>query len=94
MSAPVPEGTIICLLCGGAFLYPGPRYMAHLLHEHGVVYDVDFLVQVSLHKKSFSRLPAILAQSNFVSDNFSQTEVTEKSLCENCLWTGENQTGE
>ena len=31
---------ISCLLCGGHFIYPGPKYPNHLLACHGVVSDI------------------------------------------------------
>jgi len=89
MSTLTPPDTISCLLCGGAYLYPGPRYSAHLLNEHGVVYDIDFIVEVSLHKKTFSSLPAVLipgiSTNLAVSDNSSQTEATRnEARCNSC----------
>ena len=46
-----PPGRINCLLCGGTQIYPGPRYQNHLINEHGAVFDVEFLIKVSLYKK-------------------------------------------
>ena len=80
MSELSPANTISCLLCGGSFLYPGPRYSSHLLHEHGVVYDRDFLVQVSLHKKTFSSLPEVAGPAILGADNSSQTD----TMCDTC----------
>ena len=30
---------------------PGPRYQNHLIHEHGVVFDVEYLIKISIHKR-------------------------------------------
>ena len=46
-----PIGTLDCLLCGGAQIYPGPRYQNHLIHEHGVVFNVEYLIKSSIHKR-------------------------------------------
>ena len=43
--------TISCLLCGGAHIYPGPRYEKHLMNEHGVIFDVKFIVELTLFLK-------------------------------------------
>ena len=29
----------------------GPRYQNHLIHEHGVVFDVEYLIKISIHKR-------------------------------------------
>eukprot|EP00092_Neocalanus_flemingeri_P030129 GFUD01032707.1.p1 GENE.GFUD01032707.1~~GFUD01032707.1.p1 ORF type:complete len:653 (-),score=136.83 GFUD01032707.1:29-1936(-) len=98
MSAHSTADTIHCLLCGGAFLYPGPRYSAHLLNEHGVVYDIDFLIQVSLHKKTSASLPALSkpgrSSNKFVTENSSQTTEgsSGEALCNSCRETEEGQT--
>ena len=55
--APKPIGTINCLLCGGTQIYPGPRYQNHLIHEHGVVFDVEYLIKISIHKRDNGELP-------------------------------------
>ena len=46
-----PIGTINCLLCGGTQIYPGPKYQNHLIHEHGVVFDVEYLIKISILKR-------------------------------------------
>ena len=46
-----PIGTIKCLLCGSNQIYPGPRYQNHLINEHGAVFDVEFLIKITLYKK-------------------------------------------
>ena len=46
-----PIGTIKCLLCGSNQIFPGPRYQNHLINEHGAVFDVEFLIKVTLYKK-------------------------------------------
>ena len=50
-------GTINCLLCGGVQIYPGPRYKNHLINEHGAIFEVDFLIKLSIIKKEKGSLP-------------------------------------
>ena len=47
----IPIGTINCLLCGVTQIYPGPKYQNHLIHEHGVVFDVEYLIKISILKR-------------------------------------------
>ena len=54
-----PIGTIKCLLCGGTQIYPGPRYQNHLINEHGAVFDVEYLIQITLFKKEHDKLPEL-----------------------------------
>ena len=49
-------GTINCLLCGGTQIYPGPKYQNHLIQEHGVVFDVESLIKISIHKRDHNEL--------------------------------------
>ena len=51
--------TVSCILCGGVQIYPGPRYENHLVNEHGAVFDVEFLIELSLFKKKHGRLPPL-----------------------------------
>lgn len=44
-------GTIKCLLCDGDRIYPGPSYKNHLIHEHGVTHNVEYLIKLSIHKR-------------------------------------------
>ena len=52
---------ITCLLCGGLFLYPGPRYPLHLFTCHGVVEEGprDYLVKASEYQMKNGELPEI-----------------------------------
>ena len=52
---------ITCLLCGGMFLYPGPKYPLHLFTCHGVVEDShrDYLVRASEYQMAHGELPEI-----------------------------------
>lgn len=58
-AAPARPSTITCFLCGGTHVHPGPRFENHLLHEHGVVFNADFFVKVSLFKQEEGRMPKI-----------------------------------
>ena len=51
--------TVSCILCGGVQIYPGPRYENHLVNEHGAVFDVEFLIELSLFKQKHGRLPPL-----------------------------------
>ena len=55
--------TINCILCGGLFLYPGPKYPLHLFTCHGVMDDKhrDYLVRASEYLKAHGELPEINA---------------------------------
>jgi hypothetical protein len=57
-AAAVPRRTVSCALCGGAHIFPGPRLENHLVNEHGIVFDVDFMIQLSIFKQeNAGRLP-------------------------------------
>ena len=58
---PANQSHINCLLCGGLFLYPGPRYHLHLFTCHGVVEDShrDYLVRASEYLMRHGELPEI-----------------------------------
>lgn len=58
-SAAASRRTIKCLLCGGTHVYPSPRFENHLLNEHGIVFDVDFFVRVSVFRQREGRLPKL-----------------------------------
>ena len=75
--APKPIGTINCLLCGGTQIYPGPRYQNHLIHEHGVVFDAEYLIKVSIHKRDKGQLPDIISADN-VAKQSSENDAEEK----------------
>ena len=56
---PQTTTTISCLLCGGAHIYPRPRYEKHLMNEHGVIFDVGFIVELTLFKQTQGSLPKL-----------------------------------
>ena len=58
-SLPLARRTVSCVLCGGVQIYPGPRYENHLVNEHGAVFDVDFLIELSVFKQKHGRLPML-----------------------------------
>jgi len=76
------RNTITCFLCGGIHIYPGPRFGNHLLHEHGVVLNQEYIVSVSLYKDTYSTLPPIL--TNTCLDKFSQTDGLPDPSCSLC----------
>ena len=86
-----PPNSIPCILCGGLFLFPGPRYTAHLQNEHGVMYDLDFLVKVSQHKKYFSKIPSIPRPKQYL-DSSSQTPYVNGKLCRCCTKSNDSGT--
>ena len=51
---------IQCLLCGGTHLYPGPRFENHLINEHGAVFDLEFLIKLSILKTDNGCLPKLV----------------------------------
>ena len=60
---PKPIGTINCLLCGGVQIFPGPRYKNHLINEHGAIFEVEYLIQISVLKRDQGRLPDVPSDS-------------------------------
>ena len=71
-----PIGTIKCLLCGSNQIYPGPRYQNHLINEHGAVFDVEFLIKITLYKKEHEdKLPEF--QENNVNNIVEAKEDSE-----------------
>ena len=54
---PESKKTINCLFCGGVHIFPGPRYENHLMNEHGVIFDVGFIIQLTLFKGTRGFLP-------------------------------------
>jgi len=74
----VNQSHITCLLCGGLFLYPGPRYPLHLFTCHGVVENShrDYLVRASVYQMAHGELPMIehtgggdIAMNSDMNDN-------------------------
>ena len=63
-----------CLFCGGMHVYPGPRYENHLLNEHGVVFDTDYFIRLSLYKRERGSLPALSELTADKKDNSCQTD--------------------
>ena len=61
--------TVSCILCGGVQIYPGPRYENHLVNEHGAVFDVDFLIELSLFKQKHGRLPDLSSSAGDENGN-------------------------
>ena len=47
---------ISCILCGGQYPFPGPKYSLHLINGHGVMHDIDFLVKASIQKSKHQSL--------------------------------------
>ena len=79
----VRPNSLPCLLCGGLFIFPGPRYEAHLQNEHGVMYDVDFLIKVSQHKKHFSKVPIVPSPKVFSESSSQTVKRRECNFCRN-----------
>ena len=78
------KNTITCFLCGGVHIYPGPRFGNHLLHEHGVVYNHDYIISVSQYKDTYSTLPPVVPSNPGLSlDQFTQTEESVET-CSQC----------
>ena len=77
-------GTIKCLLCGGDKIYPGPRYQNHLIHDHGVVHDVEYLIKSSIHKREHKgQLPNFFDQSlqEFANKEESESASKNTDIC-------------
>ena len=62
-----------CLLCGTN--YPGPSYENHLLREHGVVFNMEYIIRVSQFKDKYATLPPIIPNIPTSSvEEFSETD--------------------
>jgi len=84
-SVPVSPSTLACILCGGAQLYPGHRYRNHLVHEHGVIFGADFLIQSSLLKLKEMKLPIITTPSEKLFKSSAEVFCqTSDVLCSKC----------
>jgi len=69
------KNTITCFLCGGVHIYPGPRFGDHLLHEHGIVFNQEYIMSVSEYKDTYATLPPITPNIPCSSLNqFTQTD--------------------
>ena len=69
--------TITCFLCGGVHVHPGPKFGNHLLHEHGIVFNREYIAKVSQYKDKHASLPAVSGNhKHTVSglEKYSQTE--------------------
>ena len=86
MSTTESPSTLDCLLCGGTQLYPGHRYRNHLVHEHGVIFGTDFIIEASIHKQSQLTLPKIEMTGNtLVRDSMDRScQATSDVLCVKC----------
>jgi len=84
-SQAISKKTITCFLCGGVHIHPGPRFGNHLLHEHGVVFNHEYIVQVSLYKDNHSSLPPISTSSSKPEHSqSSQTDLLGHTTCSRC----------
>jgi hypothetical protein len=83
--------TISCLLCGGVQIYPGPRYENHLVNEHGAVFDIDYLIQISLYKQQHGTLPKFVDSNE--SGNKPETKTVENGHLAN-VQTGRKDVAE
>ncbi len=82
-SAKTEIKTLNCLLCGGTQIYPGPRYKNHLINEHGAIFDVEFLIELTIFKKEKSNLPDLKSQNDSNEASKANPEVSLKSVKEN-----------
>ena len=73
--------TVGCILCGGIQIYPGPRYENHLVNEHGAVFDVDFLIELSLFKQKHCRLPALSPPGDENANGVTSNHETGRYCC-------------
>ena len=69
-----------CLLCGGWFLHPGPRYPVYLYTCHGVVEDSHraYLVRVTEYKMKHGELPVVDPEEETTYDCFIHGNVDER----------------
>ena len=77
-------GNIRCLLCNGKKIYPGPSYQNHLIHEHGVTQDIEYLIKSSIHKREHKgQLPNFFDQSlqEFAKKEESESASKNTDIC-------------
>lgn len=87
-------GTLNCLLCGGTQIYPGPRYQNHLINEHGVVFDADFIISVSLFKRDEGKLPEFVRGAKSSSDEAKSLVSVEAQTDEPEVANGGSEYGD
>ena len=82
----IVKNTLTCFLCGGVHIYPGPRFGSHLLNEHGIVFNHEYIVAVAKYKDVHSSLPPIGPNECRKSrhDQFSQTDRVSQNSCNQC----------
>ena len=59
------------------------RYETHLINEHGAIFDIDFLIKISLHKQQHSSLPSISVAGAAASSSSTGAQTTETGKAEN-----------
>ena len=87
ISVPVMDKkTISCILCGGVHLQSGPRFSNHLLHEHGIVFNQEYIVRISEYNDRHSCLPSVTPASPSQGvDKSSQTEDLSETSRSHCF---------
>ena len=82
MASSKPEKKITtCMLCGGSFVNPETRLKNHLLHEHGVIFNLEYIFIVSQYKDSHSTLPPVAIDTpKDIRDKKLQTELLNPDL--------------
>ena len=74
--------TLVCFLCGGTQIYQGPRFTNHLIHSHGVMINLEYIIKVSQYKGTNSWLPPISLQNSLPSKSQpSQTDILFSNKC-------------
>jgi len=71
------------MLCGGTHIYPGPRLLNHLINTHGVLQNIEFIIQASQYMNTYSRLPPLTEESSKSSNN-QTTQAGEMLFPPNC----------
>ena len=81
------QSHIICLFCGGKFLYPGPKYPLHLFTCHGVVENShrDYLVRASEYQMTHGELPEIEPAGEDITMN------SDRNDNHHCVGVGDSQ---
>ena len=79
------SGAISCLLCGGHFIYPGPKYPNHLLACHGAVSDSsrEYLVKASEYRKANGELPEIDSEEDSAWTSYDTMDTNNDYVVEN-----------
>ena len=60
-------------------IYPGPRFETHLINEHGIIFDLDYIISLSVFKEENQELPRIDSGKRVNGDSSGHFKTGKKS---------------